>query len=689
MNLTSIDWGIVVGMVVFIGIIGFVTRSLTKSVSDFLAANRCAGRYLMSVSQGMAGLGAISIVAIYEKYYNAGFPAQWWTWMVAPLGILISLSGWVLYRYRESKVLTMAELFERRYSRKFRIFTGILAWVSGVLNYGIFPGVTARFMITFCGFPKDWQITESFSIPTLLPMMFIMLAVALFLTFCGGQIAVMITDFFQGQIVIITFTVMVILLLYRFGWDNIVTVLKTAPSGQSMLNPFDQTIGKIKGFDITFFLIMAFIRIYNCRAWQGSQGYNCAAKSAHEARMSAIIGEWRNQVTLLSSLLVPICAWVMMKGALYAAEAQKITQSLAVYDNPQIREQMTVPTALTHMLPVGMMGMFAVCIIAAAVSTDDTYLHSWGSIFIQDVIMPFRKKPFGPKTHIWLLRLSIMFVATFAFFWSWLFPIGDYIYMYFSLTGAIYLGGVGSVIIGGLYTRWGTTAGAWAGMITGGVLATTGAIVKNLWRFFPYLVEHVGPKCPFNGMHLTLVAGLCAIFAYVIVSLLTCKQPFDLDKLLHRKEKTEEEKKRKKTFKQLIGITDEFTSFDKFIYYFKIGWSFFWVFAFIVGTVWGVLGMKGIVPATTDDGWAKWWFFMIMVSLTVGIISVLWFLWGGYHDLKDLIRILRQDERDQTDDGWVEEDGPERIEEVIEEEMLLPEEDFQGNVAPEENNKKI
>jgi SSS family solute:Na+ symporter len=674
MNLSGIDWAIVIGMVTFIGIIGFITKSLTKSVSDFLAANRCAGRYLMSVSQGMAGLGAISIVAIYEKFYNAGFPAQWWTWMVAPLGLILGLSGWVLYRYRETKVLTMSELFERRYSRKFRIFTGILAWISGVLNYGIFPGVTARFMITFCGFPKDLQITDSLSIPTLLPMMFVMLSIALFLTFSGGQIAVMITDFFQGQIVIITFTAMVIILLYRFGWDNIVTTLKLAPAGESMLNPFGQDVGKIKGFDITFFLIMAFIRIYNCRAWQGSQGYNCAAKSAHEARMSAIIGEWRNQVTLLSSMLVPICAWVMMKSVLYADKAAQVTKTLSAYDNPQLREQMLVPTALTHMLPVGMMGLFAVCIIAAAVSTDDTYLHSWGSIFIQDVVMPFRKKPFSSRAHMWLLRLSIIFVAVFAFFWSWLFPIGDYIYMYFNLTGAIYLGGVGSVIIGGLYTRWGTTAGAWAGMITGCILATSGAIIKNLWVYFPYLTENIGPKCPFNGMHLTLIAGLCAIVAYVVTSLLTCKEPFNLEKLLHRNEKKKGEKKQKKTFSQLIGITDEFTKFDKFIYYFKIAWSVFWVLAFVVGTTWGILGMKGILPATTDDGWANWWLFMIIISMTVGTLSVIWFLWGGFYDLVDLVKTLRSSQRNEADSGWVEEEAQERIEEVIEEEMQLPEE---------------
>jgi hypothetical protein len=40
-----------------------------------------------------------------------------------------------------------------------------------------------------------------------------------------------------------------------------------------------------------------------------------------------------------------------------------------------------------------------------------TYMHRWGSIFIQDVMMPFRKKALAPDQHIRLLRWSVAFVA--------------------------------------------------------------------------------------------------------------------------------------------------------------------------------------------------------------------------------------------------------------------------------------
>ena len=78
MNLSFFDWLIVLftlsGMIYSVSI----TKGLMRSVSDFLSAGRTAGRYLISVSQGAAGLGAISIVSFLEVGYITGFSFQWW-----------------------------------------------------------------------------------------------------------------------------------------------------------------------------------------------------------------------------------------------------------------------------------------------------------------------------------------------------------------------------------------------------------------------------------------------------------------------------------------------------------------------------------------------------------------------------------------------------------------------------------
>ena len=151
MNLSFIDWFIV--MVVFIGMVMTVnsTKGLMKSVTDFLSAGRAAGRYLLSISGGIAGLGAISTVMFLEMGYIAGFSLSWWGLSQGIILLFLTMSGWVIYRFRSTRCLTLSQFFEKRYSRNFRIFTGIVAFVAGIINFGIFPAVGAQFFIQFCG----------------------------------------------------------------------------------------------------------------------------------------------------------------------------------------------------------------------------------------------------------------------------------------------------------------------------------------------------------------------------------------------------------------------------------------------------------------------------------------------------------------------------------------------------------
>ena len=62
-----------------------------------------------------------------------------------------------------------------------------IAWLSGIVNYGIYPAVSARFFIYFCGLPASYELL-GFQISTFVTLMAILLATALFFVFVGGQI---------------------------------------------------------------------------------------------------------------------------------------------------------------------------------------------------------------------------------------------------------------------------------------------------------------------------------------------------------------------------------------------------------------------------------------------------------------------------------------------------------------------
>jgi SSS family solute:Na+ symporter len=645
MNVSFPDWLILAVVLASLAWIAAATRRCTRSVSDFLAGNRAAGRYLLTMSEGISGVGLVGVVANFEKFYHAGFAASWWGNLLAPVSLLIALSGWVVYRYRQTRALTMAQFFEMRYSRGFRVFAGVLAWVSGVLNYGIFPGVIARFLIYFTGLPAHFAVA-GITVPTLPVVMACMLGLAVAFTVGGGMVTVMITDFCQAQFINIAFLAVLACLFFTFSWSDIIGTLRAAPAHQSLINPFDQA--GISDFDIWFFAILAFKAFYNCLGWQGTQGYNASAKSPHEARMARILAEWRGGVSYLMIMLIPIGAYVLLHAPQCAAQAGDVHAALAAIPDAQDREQMTVPVALSRMLPPGVLGLFLAAMVAAALGNDTTYLHSWGSIFIQDVVLPFRRKPLTVEQHLRLLRLSIVGVALFAFVFSLVFPLRDYIYMYFLITGAIYLGGSGAVIIGGLYWRKGTTAGAWAALATGGVLAAGGMILRAAWPSVPAL-RAIAPAFPLNGSWTALAASLCAIVVYVVVSLATCRADFDLDRMLHRAVPPEAPATAaaRRGWRRFLGIGDEFTRGDRWIYYAKIAWSGFWFATFGVGTtaalLWGI----------PDRMWAGWWLFTIVLTAFAGAITIVWFLWGGVRDLRQMLKTLRDEQIDVRDDGTV------------------------------------
>jgi len=112
-----IDWMVVAGLILVTVFTGAYTKKYVRGVADYLSANRCAGRYLLTVAQGISGLSVVSIVANYEQYYRSGFPGLWWQQIMLPTTLLISLSGFVMYRFRETRALTMAQFFEMRYQQ--------------------------------------------------------------------------------------------------------------------------------------------------------------------------------------------------------------------------------------------------------------------------------------------------------------------------------------------------------------------------------------------------------------------------------------------------------------------------------------------------------------------------------------------------------------------------------------------
>lgn len=665
MNYQPIDYTMIAVVVGGMVATAWFAKRYVRSVADFLAANRMAGKYLLTVAAG--GTGSIGMIASWQMLNNAGLSTQWWGMVGEPVGLVLALTGFIIFRFRETRALTLAQFLEMRYSRKFRFFAGGLSWLSGILNYGVFPAVTARAIIAIIGLPATFTLW-GLSFDTYPSVMAGYLVIALYIACGGGLISIMISDFYQEFLCKIGLIVVSLYLYFKFGWHNIEAGLLNAPAGHSMVNPFQTDA--IDDFNIWYFLIGVFGGVFNSRSWQGNSGYNSAARTPHDAQMAGILGSWRNLSTILLTLLPPLVAYAVFHNLCFQTLAVEARQALDAITDPQVRNQMVTPTVLRLLLPPGMIGFLAALIISGSISIDDTYTHSWGTIFIQDVVMPLKKKAFRPATHLLLLRCSIIGVALFGFFFSLYFPFQDHIFMFFALTGIIYLGGAGVVIIGGLYTRWGTTAGAYSAMAAGTVLGFGGMLLQQIWTPWlcplllrlvpasPYLLAHQ-EKFPINGQVLYFIAMMTATVVYVTVSLLNRRPPFNLQKMLHRGVYAENADSIAVSAEQepqtlpgrigrKLGITPRFSGFEHLVFWATLIWSLGWWGIFLAGTLYNLF-----IQEFSDRFWCGFWWCKIWLSMILGLITAVWILCGGVRDACTMFRELVKEKQDANDDGFV------------------------------------
>ena len=171
------------------------------------------------------------------------------------------------------------------------------------------------------------------------------------------------------------------------------------------------------------------------------------------------------------------------------------------------------------------------------------------------------------------------------------------------------------------------------------------------WRMNPV-------SFPVNSYEIFFIAMTLGIVGYIAGSYLTYR-PFDLDKLLHRGAYSDGESTlQQKSFswnplallRKLTGIDSEYTRGDRIIAWSVFIFSFGYVFTakFLMVVVW-----NGISP------WSKeWWsvYFLITVLIIpciIGVISTVWFVSGGIHDMFALFKALKNRKEEADDNGQI------------------------------------
>ena len=126
-----------------------------------------------------------------------------------------------------------------------------------------------------------------------------------------------------------------------------------------------------------------------------------------------------------------------------------------------------LPFFMGRVLPAGLVGILTAAMIAAFMSTHDSYLLCWSSVITNDIVSPLAGKKLSDRGKVTLTRVLILVIGALIFLISFTFPLKEALWDYMAVTGSIYFSGAFALLVGGLYWRRASSTGAVLALFTG------------------------------------------------------------------------------------------------------------------------------------------------------------------------------------------------------------------------------
>ncbi len=508
-NFTGWDWVIVaIYLAVSLGI-GIFANRFIHTVKAYLVGGGASGTSLNVTTYISTGLGLVTLMYAGIDGFSNGFAYVTLALIGFATGVTLGLTGLVIKPLRQMKLLTIPEFFEKRFSRRVRIVGGIICAVAGIVNMGLFPKMGAIFITyaTGMGDVEDAEMTVNIITSALIVLVLVY-------TVLGGMVSVIITDYIQFIVLSVGMGLGVYFCLSHpaLGWDNMLNTI-AKHRGEMMFNP---VANPNYGWIWIVFNLLLFLAAGFCWAPEASRALT--AKNASVAKRTFLIGAPGQFVRLGIPVLWAVAAFTLVSQ----------DQALTGFFFPNGLDQAAakanagaaMPLALGKIVPAGLLGVLVAGLLAAFMSTHDSYLLCWSSVISRDVVSPLLGHKLSGKQEILVTRISVVAIGAFLLVWGIWYKLPKSVWTYMAVSGAIYLSGAGVVLIGGIYWKRASSVGALAAMIAG-LIAIVGLFldpVNAVLQKWGIEYELTGPVVGLFNF------GLCAV-VFVVVSLLIPDTP--------------------------------------------------------------------------------------------------------------------------------------------------------------------
>ena len=536
-NFTTLDWWIVGIYLLGAVLVGVVVNKYIHNVSDYMVGGRASGTALNAATFIGTGLGLVTIMYASIEGFSKGF-----SYMVLGLvgltsGLVLGSTGFVIRRLREYALTTLPEYFERRYSRRVRVTAGIICALAGILNMGLFPKMGATFITYATGLGRTEQAAVAEGPATTQPatqvaaadtagpapetptaekararqelmvnvITSLLIALVLLYTVLGGMVSVIVTDYVQFVILSIGLGLGLYFCLEHpmLGWDRMVETLRVH-RGEAAFNPVHP-----QSYGWLWVLWMFLHGGMGAVLWAPEASRMLTAKDPQTTKRTFFFASPGQFVRLAIPCLFAIAAFCFVSQSAELT-AHFFPEGLS---GKPVHPEQAMPLLMGKIVPTGLLGLLVAGLMAAFMSTHDSYFLCWSSVITRDIVNPLRRRELTDKQQILLTRIIILCIGVFLLVWGVWYELPESVWNYMAVTGSVYFCGAASVLIGGLYWKRASSAGAMAAML--------GGLISVVIIFLP---KHITGNTSLMGL-----VGLgnylfCAI-VFVVFSLLFPEQP--------------------------------------------------------------------------------------------------------------------------------------------------------------------
>ena len=421
--LQSLDWIMIAGyFTLILGIVWWSSKKLKKTSESFFLAGRSMGWFIVGASIFASNIGSEHLVGLAASGTTDGVALAHYELHAWCLLVL----GWVMVPfYMRSKVFTMPEFLERRFSPSSRTFLSVISLVAYVLTkiaVGIFAGG-----VVFAVLLPEMSLLglDSFWIGSLL-----VIVITGLYTIIGGMEAVAYTEAIQTIILIVGSALVTFFGLQALGgWEELRAIVPA-----EMFNLWKPLVPA--GLEGTW----APVKTSTEMAWYFNDNYPwvgmlfCApiiglwywctdqyivqrtliAPNETQARRGSIAAAFF-KLTPVFIFIIPgiICYALAVSGKIPALQ-----QTILDANGNVIRDnaQQAFPLMVANVLPVGVRGIVVAGLLAALMSSLAGAFNASATLFTIDFYSRLRPKT-SQERLVWVGRVATAVMVLIGIFW--------------------------------------------------------------------------------------------------------------------------------------------------------------------------------------------------------------------------------------------------------------------------------